>query len=116
VRRTLAQDHDVDALTRAADALAKLRSGADYDVILCDLMMPEMSGMELYERVRARWPAITPRFVFLSGGASSRQAGAFRASVPNLFLDKPCKPELLRGIVGGRVRSLRATAGINEPA
>ena len=48
IQRCLVNDHDVVALTRGAEALEKIRAGAEFDVILCDLMMPEMTGMELH--------------------------------------------------------------------
>jgi two-component system cell cycle sensor histidine kinase/response regulator CckA len=109
-RRMLANEHDVAVTTAAAAALSTLESGEDFDVILCDLMMPQMSGMELYEQVEQRFPHLLSRVVFLSGGAFSAAAQQFRERVPNLFLDKPCPPELLRGVVRERVRALRGAA------
>jgi CheY-like chemotaxis protein len=85
----LRDDHDVEAVTRAADALERLSGGAAYDVILCDLMMPEMSGMAFYDAVHALWPALAPRVVFLTGGAFTAASRDFLERVPNPRLEKP---------------------------
>ncbi|MEO8554450.1 MAG: PAS domain S-box protein, partial [Kofleriaceae bacterium] len=62
----LSPEHDVLAVTRASDALERLASDDGFDVILCDLMMPEMNGMELYAHLPARY---RDRLVFVTGGA-----------------------------------------------
>ena len=54
----LAPEHDVVAVTRARDALHPLASGERFDVILCDLMMPEMTGMELYDELATARPEL----------------------------------------------------------
>src|SRR5690606_31983057 len=51
----LLRDHDVTVTTRAREAL-DLALARDFDVIISDLMMPEMSGMELYEALRRNRP------------------------------------------------------------
>jgi CheY-like chemotaxis protein len=43
-----------------------LLAGGEFDVILCDVMMPEVTGPELYERCFAHSPALARRFVFMS--------------------------------------------------
>ncbi len=70
-------------------ALAALAS-ASFDVVFCDLMMPGMSGMDLFERVR---PEQRPSFIFTTGGAFTPRAQQFLASVPNRRLDKPFDPK-----------------------
>jgi PAS domain S-box-containing protein len=107
IQRMLSAHHDVDVVTAAATAIARIESGQEYDVILCDLMMPEMSGMDFYDHLAERRPDLAARIVFLSGGAFSAHARAFRERVPSLFLDKPCSPALLRATVSERVGSLR---------
>src|SRR5262249_46159454 len=51
IRRYLGQEHDVEAVTSARVALDLLAGGARYDVILCDLMMPQITGMELHATI-----------------------------------------------------------------
>jgi PAS domain S-box-containing protein len=115
-QRMLAGEHDVEIATEAASALSRIESGNEFDVILCDLMMPEMSGMELYAILQSRFEKLVPRVVFLSGGAFSTGARAFRERVPNVFLDKPCAPDVLRRTVRDRVRALRPSATQGESA
>ena len=76
-----------------------LSEDEDFDVILCDLMMCEMSGMELYEAVRASCPRLGERFVFVTGGAFTPGAREFLARAERPTLDKPFEADDLRGIV-----------------
>ncbi len=87
--RSLSAHHDVTVLTSGAEALACIARDEWFDVILMDIMMPEMSGMELHERVQRMRPEQAARVVFLSGGAFSTAAEEFLDRVPNPKLDKP---------------------------
>jgi PAS domain S-box-containing protein len=99
VRRILERDHDVTIITDASEAMGQLADGRDFDVVLCDLAMPGMSGMDLFEQARARDPKLAERFVFLTGGAWSSRAKAFLEGVPNAHVAKPFQPAVLREIV-----------------
>ncbi len=94
-RALLAPSHDVVPISRGAEAIALLASDDAFDVVLCDLMMPEMSGMEVYERVRALAPHYVDRFVFMTGGAFTPEARAFVARIGRPTLTKPfCERDL----------------------
>jgi PAS domain S-box-containing protein len=93
------RDHEVTVVTRARDALALLAEGKPFDVILSDLMMPEMSGMELYDELVRRDPRAAERVVFLTGGAFTPDAKAFLDRVPNAQIEKPFDPKSLRELV-----------------
>jgi CheY-like chemotaxis protein len=71
----------------------------EFDVVLCDLMMPEMSGMDLHSKLVDVAPAIAERMIFLTGGAFSSRAAQFLDRVSNTRLDKPFDPTLLRKAV-----------------
>ena len=89
IERMLAAAHDVASTSSPTDALERLRSEPLFDVVLCDLMMPGMTGMQLHdELVRAR-PAVAARMVFMTGGAFTPEAREFLARVPNHCLEKP---------------------------
>lgn len=92
VRRVLSlvlhREHDVVVAESGEEALALLEPG-DVDVVLCDLMMPGMSGMEVYEQVRRRRPGFERRIVFVTGGAFVPRLAEFLDSVDNLKLLKP---------------------------
>jgi two-component system cell cycle sensor histidine kinase/response regulator CckA len=90
------EDHGVICTESAREALSLIKSGQQFDVILSDLMMPTMTGMEFYETLLAQYPDVARRVVFLSGGAITAQVDAFLKSVPNLRIEKPFKIATLR--------------------
>ncbi len=93
------RDHDVTVLTSASQAIELLVAGAQFDVILSDLMMPGMSGMELYDELKQRCPPVVERLVFVTGGAFTDAATNFLNQVPNERLEKPFDPRLVRALV-----------------
>lgn len=84
-----AELYEIVPVESAEDALALLDAGDDFDVVLSDMSMPSMTGMEFYQRLQAFRPRLAARVVFLSGGATSQQLDAFLASIPNPVLGKP---------------------------
>ncbi|MFE8601965.1 response regulator [Archangium violaceum] len=99
IRRTLQREHEVIALTSAREAQARLTSGERFDLILCDLMMPEMTGMELHQAIASHSPGLAGRMVFLTGGAFTANARDFLNQVPNHRVEKPFSTQELRGLV-----------------
>jgi PAS domain S-box-containing protein len=95
LRRTLSREHDVTVLTSARELFALL-AREPVDVIICDLMMPEMTGMDVHAELMAHFPSLAARTIFLTGGAFTPRARAFLAEVPNPRLDKPFDAEKLR--------------------
>jgi signal transduction histidine kinase len=81
------------------EALEILSSGRDFDLILCDLMMPDLTGMDLYEELRHADRATAEAIVFMTGGTFTERSQRFRATVPNIFLDKPIAMTTLRALV-----------------
>src|SRR5262249_11206680 len=75
--RLLRPLHDVVLAADGQAALELLTDDPEFDLILCDLLMPRLDGMELYRRVRARAPRVAERFVFLSGDTASPESRAF---------------------------------------
>jgi signal transduction histidine kinase/ligand-binding sensor domain-containing protein/ActR/RegA family two-component response regulator len=94
--RTLEPEHEVEAFSGARPALERLRAGERYSLILCDVMMPEMTGLELYETLARELPGQAGRLVFLTGGAFSEAAHASLETTRRPCLDKPFEPEELR--------------------
>jgi DNA-binding NtrC family response regulator len=81
--------HHIETATRASDALARLATGVPFDMILCDLMMAEMTGMQFFEALSATRPELAQRVVFVTGGAFTPASREFLERVPNLRLEKP---------------------------
>jgi signal transduction histidine kinase/CheY-like chemotaxis protein len=103
--RILSTDHTVVLATSAADALARLAAGEEYDVILCDLMMPQMTGMDLYDELLRVAPQVVSRIVFLTGGAFTHRARKFLDAIPNQRIEKPFDSMHLRSLINDRVRA-----------
>jgi PAS domain S-box-containing protein len=70
-----------------------------FQIIFCDLMMPEMSGMEFHAELERRFPDLACRVVFISGGAFTPAAHGYLDRVPNERLGKPFRPEEIRALV-----------------
>ncbi len=102
--RVLTRDHDVFVENEGARALERLLGEESFDVILCDLAMPGISGADLYETISSTRPELATRFVFLTGGAFSREARAFLDVVPNVSLQKPFSIDSLRKILRDYIR------------
>jgi CheY-like chemotaxis protein len=94
------EEHDIELARSGPEALERLAKGAtDFDAILCDLMMPGMTGMDLYRRIRAEHPGTEERIVFMTGGAFLPQVVKFLETVENPKLDKPFDLEKLRKVL-----------------
>jgi PAS domain S-box-containing protein len=102
VIKRMLKDYDVTTCLGGHDALQHLLQG-DYDLVLCDLMMPEYTGMDLYERVAAERPNIIERFLFVTGGAFTKQTESFLRSVSREALGKPFTTAQLREAVSKRL-------------
>jgi CheY-like chemotaxis protein len=99
LERLLAPDHEVAVAGGAREALGLVERGETWDVVLCDLMMPGMSGMDLHAELARRAPALAGRLVFMTGGAYTQEAQDFLARVPNRRLEKPFRPEALEAVL-----------------
>jgi PAS domain S-box-containing protein len=99
IARLLSPDHDVEVLTSAAEVARRADEGARWDVVLCDLVMPEVTGMELARRLERTAPDLARRLVFITGGAYTEASRAFLAANGRRWLEKPLDPELLRELV-----------------
>lgn len=97
--RLVLSKHDVVTLWDAQQAIDLLRRGDEFDLILCDLMMPVITGMELHAILKRERPPIADRIVFMTGGAFTGSGRAFLDRVPNQRLDKPFDHGTLRALV-----------------
>ena len=103
VARSLSNEHDVTSFTDPRAALAELESDRVYDVVFCDLVMPHLNGMELFQTARARRPAMASRFVFMTGGVVRPDLVAFLAETDAYCLEKPFEMRKLRALVNERL-------------
>lgn len=109
IQRMLERVHDAFVADSGESALAELhKNGEQYDVILCDLMMPQMSGMEVYERIARERPELASRFIFMTGGAFSKRSSEFLAQCTCPVLDKPFDLDALSRAIATIERSRSA--------
>ncbi|MFO0679163.1 MAG: response regulator, partial [Polyangiaceae bacterium] len=99
LKRILAKEHDVVALTSAVEGRARIEGGERFDVVLCDLMMPELTGMEFYAAVLRAAPEQAERIILMTGGAFTTRAAQFLDEVPNPRVEKPFDISGLRATV-----------------
>jgi PAS domain S-box-containing protein len=102
VRRVLSA-HEVVAEASGRGALDRLAAGERYDVILCDLAMPGMSGMDVHQELTKVDPSSAARMIFLTGGVFTPAAQRFLDRVPNLRVEKPFQAADLRALVRTRL-------------
>jgi signal transduction histidine kinase len=101
IQRVLSRHHDVTATNSGREAISRLVAGERYDVIVSDLMMPEVTGMEIHGELLRQVPEQAERMVFLTGGAFTPTARDFLDAVPNPRIDKPFEMKSLLAIVAG---------------
>ena len=103
IRRILDAEHALTTTTSAFDALRRVREGERFDALISDLMMPELSGMALYGKVKEVAPILAEKTVFITGGAFTPPARTFLDTVANVRLEKPFAARELRDVVRGVV-------------
>jgi PAS domain S-box-containing protein len=105
--RTILSAHEVTIATSGRDALARLERADAYDLVLCDLMMPDLTGMDLYETVQKAHPKLSQRIIFMTGGAFTPRAVAFLERIREAGLpcvEKPFRVDDLVTLVDERLR------------
>ena len=93
------QGHRVTTTTSPVEALDWLGEGQSFDVVLCDLMMPDMTGKQFYDRLATVSPSHSERVAFITGGTFSRNLDRFLAQMRNRCIAKPFKKEQLLGVI-----------------
>ena len=99
LRRLLAAHCDVLPVTSPREALRRIAAQERFDAILCDLMMPRMTGIEFFAELSVLSPEMARRTGFLTGGAVTSQARRFMQEHAELTLEKPVELGKLRAFV-----------------
>ncbi|CAN5878298.1 hypothetical protein BH11MYX3_BH11MYX3_27250 [soil metagenome] len=97
LRRHLQGEHDVTVVNDPHEALSLLREGTTFDVILCDLMMPRMTGVQLYRELSSLAPAQAAAMILMTGGTIAPETDDHLDGVPRLA--KPFKLDELRMVI-----------------
>jgi signal transduction histidine kinase len=103
IHRALRREHDIVLAQGGIEAERVLRTDANFDLVLCDVVMPDLDGGRLHDHVREFAPDVAERFVFVSGGAFTPDAKSFVARSGLRFYDKPIDPEILQNLIAEAV-------------
>jgi DNA-binding NtrC family response regulator len=95
--RMLARQYDVVHAESACEALHQLEAGARFDAILCDLIMPDLSGAGFYEQVHARFADQACRIILMTG--MSEVDPDLTAMLGGRIVQKPIDLAVLRALV-----------------
>jgi signal transduction histidine kinase len=93
------EGHDVDCARSGREAVKMLSANEPYDLVLCDVMMPDMNGEDVYTAARDIRPGTQERFVFITGGAFTQDAHTFLCNVPNRAIEKPFTKAGIRQLI-----------------
>ena len=104
IYRVLADQHEVLVFGRAQAVLERIAAGELFDLVLCDLMLPGMSGMVFHERVATSAPELVERIVFITAGPTTESARAFFQRPDIRHIEKPFGLDALRADVKEHLR------------
>jgi len=111
VERWLAVDHELVTVASADEAEREIDADPTFDVVICDVMMPERSGIELLDELGRRNPALVTRFAFFTGGSLDEGLQARLDALGRPVLHKPCTREEFQGFLAELSGSLDAKEG-----
>jgi two-component system NtrC family sensor kinase len=110
ITRVLEGEHIFTSSSSATDALALIRAGHRFDVIVSDMAMPGLSGVELHDALLAFAPDQARRMLFLTGGGFSQRTLEFLETVPERRVWKPFSVLDLRERIRGMLTALGPAA------
>jgi CheY-like chemotaxis protein len=97
LRRALGREHDVTLASSSEQAL-QILSEELFDVILCDVYMPHLTGLDLYDTITSQKPELADTFLFMSGGVDSATRTRLTATTREV-IDKPFAINDLRALL-----------------
>ncbi|UXI69866.1 ATP-binding protein [Tahibacter amnicola] len=102
--RHVLSDHDLVCVESAQAAIDAIESDGEFDAVVCDLVMPAMTGQDLFRKAQSRWPHLSHRFIFITGGAITADMNRFLDAVPNTVIHKPFRDNSLKTAVSEVIR------------
>ncbi|MBN2714745.1 MAG: response regulator [Deltaproteobacteria bacterium] len=102
-RRILEKEHDILAAGTAEEALDIMRANQNIDMLLLDVFMPGMSGLELAESLKRMSSPLAQRIIFMTGGASNMEISRFLNESNAPVLEKPLDIQLLNALISDMI-------------
>jgi CheY-like chemotaxis protein len=102
--RLIRKDHTVQISMSGTEARERLRAGERFDAIVCDLMMPGVTGMDLHADLSLFAPEQAARMIFMTGGAFTEATRGFLDRVSNPRIEKPFNVSDVRDAIAVAIR------------
>ncbi|MEO5969442.1 MAG: response regulator [Bdellovibrionia bacterium] len=102
--------HDAEMNCNSRKALDLILKHPKYDLIFCDLMMPGLTGMDIYEKLKKDGRGLETRLIFMTGGAFTPKAVEFLQKNENIRLEKPFNVKTFRSILDNFKESVSASS------
>ncbi len=99
--------HDCVGFTNPRAALDVLKNNQTFDCIICDLMMPKMSGLQFHKTIAEHAPHYLNRIIFLTGGSFTAETDAFLKSPEIVYCEKPVDTRVLLGAIQKRIAAAK---------
>ncbi len=108
IKRLLRRDYRVETAQTVPQARELIKTDPDsIALVLCDLIMPDENGKDLYLEVKEKWPDLEPRFLFFTGGAYDPALKEFARKMEHRTLQKPLKGDELTRLIEEKLEILR---------
>jgi CheY-like chemotaxis protein len=101
IGRMLSAEHEAVAATCVREAIEQISRGERFDIILCDVMMPELTGVDLHAALSQLAPEQAEKIIFMTGGAFTNGAREFLDRVQNPRIEKPFDADQLLSLARG---------------
>jgi PAS domain S-box-containing protein len=98
---------EVVTVASGREAIAVLERGEVFDAIVCDLQMPDLGGVDVFEWIAARRSELIPRTLFMTGGAFTERARQFLERTQRPYVMKPFTLEQLREAVERAINAVQ---------
>jgi CheY-like chemotaxis protein len=95
LERLLQAEYRVVTAASGQAALDLLRAGQRFDVVVCDVMMPDMTGVQFSAEMERQRPGSGTRLIFITGAPMLPEVEAFRAVTRGIWLEKPLEGDTL---------------------
>ncbi|KIG16300.1 Sensory box histidine kinase/response regulator [Enhygromyxa salina] len=92
-------EHEITVVDSGREGVRALDDGATFDLIFCDVMMPDVTGRDVHEHITEHHPGMLDKIVFMTGGAFTERAAEFIARVNAPRVDKPFDVSTIRAVL-----------------
>jgi nitrogen-specific signal transduction histidine kinase/CheY-like chemotaxis protein len=92
-------EHEITVADSGREGVRLLDDGTSFDLIFCDVMMPDVTGRDVHEHITAHHPGMLDKIVFMTGGAFTERASEFIARVNAPRVDKPFDVSTIRTVL-----------------